>query len=169
MIRQLSQLNRMIFGVLLVSLPALALAIVLVLPSVAQNSPPPILVAGNPTCATLNLDNATFPTIASDFGFKIDALNGPFDGSYLRIDSANQNGFATVLSGSAPSDNAQSVSIGNSTGQLDLRLVVNLRHLGVVIVTGGPNTNAYVYSPEAFAGAGLTTTAGQNIDHVEFC
>ena len=167
MIRQLNRLNRTILGVLLVSLPAIALAIALVLPSAAQISPTPIPVAGDPTCATLNIDNATFPSITSDFGFKIDAISGPFNGSYLRIDSANQNGFATVLSGSAPSDNTQSVSIGNSTNTtFDWSSTFAI---SAVIVTGAPSANAYVYSPEAFAGSGLTTTGGQNIGHVDFC
>jgi hypothetical protein len=129
----------------------------------------PIFVAGNPSCTTLNADNTTFPTITSDFGFKVDgAPTGTFP-----FDESNGG----ELTGGAPSDPANSVTISNvetvTLGEIfDWSATMGI---DAVIVKGGPNANAYVYDPEAFGDddlhAPLNPENGKyfGISHIEFC
>lgn len=142
--------------------------------STAQSSnllvedPEPIFVSGNPSCATLNADNDGFPSIESDFGFK---LNGwPANGTYT---FTNTDG---SLTGGAPPDPLNSVTI--TQVMLPLGQAINWTStLGIsaVIVKGGPNANAYVYDPAAFLGNGNHAPINPNngnyfgFSHVEFC
>ena len=129
----------------------------------------PIFVAGNPSCTTLNADNTTFPTITSNFGFKV---NGAPTGTFP-FDESNGG----ELTGGAPSDPANSVTISNietvTLGQIfDWAATMGI---DAVIVKGGPNANVYVYDPEVFGDndlhAPLNPDNGQyfGISHIEFC
>jgi hypothetical protein len=129
----------------------------------------PILVTGNPSCATLNANNATFPTITSDFGFKVNnAPTGTFP-----FDESNGG----ELTGGAPSDPTNSVTISNveivTLGQIfDWAATLGI---DAVIVKGGDNANVYVYSPEAMSDEDLHAPINPNngkyfdISHIEFC
>jgi hypothetical protein len=129
----------------------------------------PILVDGNPSCTTLNANNATFPTITSDFGFKVNnAPTGTFP-----FDESNGG----ELTGGAPSDGANSVTITNvettTLGQIfDWAATMGI---DAVIVKGGDNANVYVYSPEAVSDQDLhapinpSNNKYHDISHIEFC
>ena len=130
------------WGAILVALLVFLLVVGLTLPTTAQTTPPPI-VGRSPSCATLNGRDATFPSVLSDFGFRINDVNGPFDGIYQRIDSGNQNGRPTVLTGGAPADGSQTITISNSTSKaFDWSSTFAVT---AVIVKGGTNSNIYVY------------------------
>lgn len=113
----------------------------------------PEYVSGNPACGD----------IGYDFGFKVNGSpNGTF---YLSEDGE--------LTGGAPEDDTNYVTISNSDGTyFDW-----MASLGIdaVIVKGGPNANAYIYTPEDTADTHLTTPInpanGQpyGISHIEFC
>ena len=120
----------------------------------------PDLVYGNPTCASLNADNANFPEITSNFGFKINlAPNGKF------VFQTVGTGFE--LTGSAPTDLTNSVTIFNSNGiKFDW-----LATLGIdAVIVKAQDANAYVYAPEALTDNGLVAPGtNKEISHIEFC
>ncbi len=128
-----------------------------------------IRVAGNPTCAVLNLDDVNFPTITSDFEFKIDAnpgLIGPGGETYT-LTSGTQHSHQTQLQGGAPSDNINTVTILNSDGvYFDWSATLGI---DAVIVKAGTNGDSYVYSPEAFEDARLLSPDSKDISHISFC
>ena len=77
------------------------------------------------------------PDLGYDFGFKIDNIDGPFNGVY-------SDGVLTVtITNSTNTTFSWSSSIG----------------VDAVIVKGGPNANVYVYDPpaESTGDDGLTT------------
>ena len=128
----------------------------------------PIFIAGNPSCATLNADNTDFPTITSNFGFKLDgAPTGTF---YLTSTYGS-------LTGSAPSDPNNSVTISNVETSSLGPIFDWAATLGIdaVIVKGGPNADAYIYDPEVYGDQDLHAPVNPNngmyfgISHIEFC
>lgn len=150
-----------------VALVTLGLLAVMARPAAATDVSP-IYVAGNPSCATLNADNATFPTITSDFGFK---LNGAPTGTFTLTNPPGE------LTGGAPPDPNNSVTISN-VEDLGLGPIFDwAATLGIdaVIVKGGPNADAYVYDPEAFGDEDLHAPVNPEnlkyygISHIEFC
>ena len=124
----------------------------------------PQVIAGNPSCADLNADPA-FTGITSNFGLKV---NGAAPNGTYTI----TNGPGRELTGGAPSDPANSVTISNSNGTtFDWSATLGI---DAVIVKGGDDANAYVYSPEAFSDTNLVSppnNGGQvpQVSHVEFC
>lgn len=121
----------------------------------------PITVSGNPDCAALNANNGTFPTITSDYGFKIDSnASGTF---------TLTNGSGLVLTGGAPSDPGNSVTTSVSGATL-LSWSATLG-IDAIIVKGGPNANVYVYNPESMGDTNLVTpnNGGFGVSHIEFC
>lgn len=133
--------------------------------SSVTGTPTPVFVSGNPSCATLNADNGTFPGITSDFGFKLDFGNP--NGTFPFVNSGSPN---TVLTGGAPADPGNSVTTVTTNSGRDLAWT-STRPITAVIVKGGPNGNAYVYSPESFGDAGPLTSPNPKhaISHVSFC
>lgn len=126
----------------------------------------PVFIDGNPSCATLNLDNANFPNVTSDFGFKInDGPNGTFT-------FTNPPG---TLTGGALPDPYNSITISISDGTL-FNWAATLG-IDAVIVKGGPNADAFVYIPEDTADTRLHPPVNPNsptgeyygISHIEFC
>lgn len=126
----------------------------------------PVFIDGNPSCATLNANNAGFPNVTSDFGFKInDGTNGTFT-------FTNPPG---TLTGGALPDPYNSVTISNSDGTL-FNWAATLG-IDAVIVKGGPNADAFVYIPEDTADTQLHPPVNPNsptgeyysISHIEFC
>ena len=126
----------------------------------------PVFIDGNPSCAILNADNAGFPNVTSDFGFKInDGPNGTFT-------FTNPPG---TLTGGALPDPYNSITISNSDGTL-FNWAATLG-IDAVIVKGGPNADAFVYIPEDTADTRLHPPVNPNsptgeyygISHIEFC
>ena len=124
----------------------------------------PVFIDGNPSCATLNANNAGFPNVTSDFGFKInDGTNGTFT-------FTNPPG---TLTGGALPDPYNSVTISNSDGTL-FNWAATLG-IDAVIVKGGPNADAFVYIPEDTADTQLHPPVNPSngeyygISHIEFC
>ena len=117
-----------------------ALVLVLGIVAVFQAAPAtasavePIFVEGNPSCSSLGYG----------FGFK---LNQSPNGTFTLI-SANGE-----LTGGAPEDPTNSVTISNSDGMyFDWAATLGIDG---VIVKGGPDANFYAYSPEALSDIGL--------------
>jgi hypothetical protein len=157
-----SALPGLLFAIAALLVPATALA--------DQAGPPsgdgvqPVLVPGNPNCAALNADDENFPTITSDFGFKVDqSPNGAFP-----LDESEGG----ELTGGAPSDAINSVTISESDGQFfDWAATLGI---DAVIVKAGDNADAYVYDPEDFADTELHAPfkddgSPREISHIEFC
>jgi len=152
---------------LIVVLALLIVGVAAVLPAGATHVAP-IFVAGNPSCATLNADNANFPTITSDFGFK---LNGAPTGTFTLTNPPGE------LTGGAQPDPNNSVTISNFENSALGQIFDWAATLGIdaVIVKGGPNANAYVYDPEAFGDDDLHAPVNPandqyfDISHIEFC
>ena len=118
----------------------------------------------NPSCATLNADNARFPTVTSNWGWKIE---GSPNGTYSITNADGE------LTGGAPSTPGKSVTISNSNGiYFDWSSTLGI---DAVIVKGGPNSDAYVYDPEDLADSKLHPPVNPNngqyygISHIEFC
>ncbi len=131
----------------------------------SDNGVVPILVAGNPNCAALNADNANFPSITSDFGWKIDE-GAPNNGVYT-LTAGTQNGDPTVLTGGAIADPSNSITISNSDGFFfDWAASLGI---DAVLVKAGNAAATYVYTPESFADGGLHAPDQKDISHVEFC
>lgn len=126
----------------------------------------PSLVSGNPNCADLNADNATYPGITQSWGFKVEpgAPNGTFP-----LDESDGG----ELTGGAPSDPSNSITISNSDDEtFDWTATLGI---DAVIVKAGPaGSSVYVYVPEDKADGGLHAPEQDNgsardISHVEFC
>lgn len=132
-------------------------------PAIASgNGVEPILVTDNPSCADLNADNLTFPTITSNFGFK---LENSFNGTFALTDADG------ILTGGALDDPTNSVTVSTADGlYFDWSATLGI---DAVIVKGGPDGNVYVYSPEAFSDtdlhAPLNNGTPYGISHIEFC
>jgi len=125
-----------------------------------------IFVAGNPSCQSLNADDVLFPEITSDFGFKI-------EGDYNRTVPMDGTASGTSLTGGAPADPVNTVTVSSQDNlYFDWSSTLGM---DAVIVKGGPNADAYVYSPEAFEDwdlhAPINPSNGQpyGISHIEFC
>jgi hypothetical protein len=143
-------------------------------PTVSAEQVGPILVTGNPSCATLNAStDPVFAGITSDFGYKLNQPLSNFVGGPFPLTQPPGE-----LTGGAPQDPNNSVSVAlpgvpdpngpsfNWTSTLGM---------DAVIVKGGPNADAYVYTPEAFFGNGLHAPTNPDngqyfgISHIEFC
>ncbi len=127
-------------------------------------TPAPIFVSGNPNCEVLNANNGQFPSITSDYGFKLDfsSPNGTFP-------IVNSDSPATELLGGAPAEPGNSVTV--STVGRDVSWS-STRPISAVIIKGGPNANVYVYDPDALGDNGTLTTpnnGGFGVSHVTFC
>ncbi len=118
----------------------------------------PIFVEGNPACGD----------IGYGYGFKVDGSpNGTFT-------FANDEGPPELeLTGGAPPDPNNSVTISNSDGTLfDWAATLGI---DAVIVKGGPNADAYVYDPEDTEDTALHAPVNPGsgeyygISHIEFC
>jgi hypothetical protein len=138
-------------------------------------------VAGNPSCGSLYqatvisgpMGHTGLTDLGPLFGFKIDgwdAVNYPTAGydNYLEftLEDGTQHGFATVVT-NGPQDPYNTVSIRSLDG-ISFDWLASLG-IDAVIVKGGPNSNAYIYIPAVYGDDGLTTPAGLEISHVEFC
>ncbi len=122
----------------------------------------PVVVSGNPSCATLNgSSNPAFAHITESWGLKIDP---PAGGTFTFT-----NGTGRLLTGGAPSDALNSISVLNLTGTTFDWSATKL--ITAVIVKGGPNANVYPYNPESLGDTLLTTVGGGGfgISHLEFC
>ena len=120
----------------------------------------PIVVAGNPSCATLNASSdPAFAHIVSNYGFKIEP---PASGTFPYTNSAGE------LTGGAPADPGNSLTISNRTdAAFDFS---STRILSAVIVKGGPNANVYAYNPASSGDPMLSTVDGRfDISHIEVC
>lgn len=133
--------------------------------ALAQDSAPsPILVDGNPNCTTLNSDNVNFPSITSNFGFKVDAQVIGNNLVFYLI-NGTQNGYPTVLTGGAPSDPNNSITITSDGVNFDW-----LATLGIdAVIVKAQDANAYVYIPEATSDENLHPPSFKDISHIEFC
>lgn len=145
----------------------IALSVVVAGPASAAVAPR--ILTGNPNCATLNASaDPAFSGVTSNFGLKIEAggQNAVPNGNYPLVNGGNGK-----LTGGAPADPLNSVTISNSNGTtFDW-----LASLGIdaVIVKGGDDSNVYVYTPEALADSGLLSPTKNGgtpaLSHVEFC
>lgn len=130
--------------------------------------PDPILVTGNPSCATLNEStDPAFASITSNFGFKLDGAPG---GTFTLTNPPGE------LTGGAPADPGNAITISNVVDSPDGQIFDWSATLGIdaIIVKGGDGANAYVYIPEA--GSDLDLHAPENlsgkyanVSHIEFC
>jgi hypothetical protein len=120
----------------------------------------------NPSCATLNANNGTYPSIKSDYGFKINSV--PVQGNTYYFTAAYG-----ALTGGAPSDSSNSVtfpSVNNPYFTWAASMGID-----AVIVKGGPNASVYVYNPESMGAGPLNPPINPSngnpygISHVEFC
>jgi hypothetical protein len=116
------------------------------------------LVLGTPNCEKLNGMNSTFPTITSNYGFK---LEGAPSGTFTFTNADGE------LTGGAPSDPDNSVTTVVTNGKiLNWGATKGIR---AVIIKGGPNANVYVYNPTATSGGPLNAPSNKDIIHIEFC
>lgn len=133
----------------------------------------PVVRTDNPSCATLNADNTNFPTITSDFGFKIDSpvAQGTFT-------LTNNGSPPRVLTGGAPSDSSNTVTVTftdfsnltQSFGGSEPILFDWSATLGIdAVIVKGQSTNVYVYNPEATGDTSLETPQMRGLSHIEFC
>lgn len=121
---------------------------------------PPIGIAGNPSCATLNasLDPA-FAHITTNFGFK---LQEPPTGNYPFT-----NGDISELTGDAPSEPGSTLSITRlSPTAFNWS---STRLISAVIVKAAAYANVYPYDPASFGDENLVTGDTNEISHLEFC
>ncbi len=133
--------------------------------TVSSLVPTPIVVSGNPSCADLNADNANFPHIMSDWGFKLD--NGRPNGTYAYV---NSGGLPTTMSGGAPADPGNSVTISVPSNGMQITSWSSTRPISAVIIKRGGGAVVYPYNPASNGPDGpLPTGAQQSVSHVEFC
>ena len=124
----------------------------------------PIAVPGNVSCADLNADGTSYPTVTGNFGFKIDDVgNGTFT-----LTSADG-----TLTGGAPEDPNNSVTITNeASGYFDWAATLPIQ---AVIVKGSPGSDVYVYPLEDTSDTRLHAPVNSGngqpfaISHIEFC
>ena len=128
-------------------------------------------VSGNPSCGDLyqatvvSGPDTSLADLGPLFGFKYDA-NPTGDVSSTLTD----NNPWTLTNGS-PADPNNSVSISNvvlSGGEgveFDWSATLGID----AVIVKAQDSNAYVYSPEAFGDSGLTAPGGKAVSHVEFC
>jgi hypothetical protein len=121
---------------------------------------PPIVITGNPSCATLNASpDPAFAHITNNFGFK---LQEPPTGDYPFTD-----GDIRELTGDAPSEPGSTLSITRlsptTISWSSTRLIT------AVIVKAAAEANVYPYNPAAFGDANLVTADTNEISHVEVC
>jgi len=115
---------------------------------------PPIVLDDNPDCGDAGYG----------FGFKV---NGDDNGIYYLTATYGS------LTGGAPSDPGNSITISNSNGTtFDWSATLGI---DAVIVKGGNNANLYEYDPEETSDSGLHPPINSNtgqpygISHIEFC
>ena len=149
---------------------------ILAAPAAAQAPAPtpPILVKGNVTCEALNdSTDAAFDGITLDWGFKIDG-GPPPNGAHVIENSGGTP--HTELMGGAPPQAPHAITISNQTDGKTFNWASTLP-IDAVIVKGGNDSNAYVYTPESLGddrASGLVSplNSGGNvptISHVTFC
>lgn len=109
-------------------------------------------------------DNPDCSDIGFGFGFKIDKY--PEATTYPL-----QSGTNLVLTGGAPEDPTNSVTISSLVGDEGATFDwTSTLGIDAVIVKGGNNSNVYVYDPEATGDTGLgTPDSAAAISHIEFC
>jgi hypothetical protein len=109
-------------------------------------------------------DNPSCADIGYGFGFKIEAQGGAaYTGTFT---FTNANG---VLTGGASEDPGNSVTLVSDGYYLDWTSTIPL---DAVIMKGGPNSNVYIYDPEASSDDDLAPPNDPGDDalsHVEFC
>lgn len=122
----------------------------------------PELVNGNPTCVDLGYQ----------YGFKIekDGEGVPPLGTYT-LQTGTQNGAKTELSGGAPTDLTNSITITKTGKYISWTSTFGI---DAVIVKGGPAAYVYKYNPEGTSGTDQRApdnNGGQvpDISHVTFC
>lgn len=138
----------------------------LVSKTIATLAPPtPVVMTGNPSCADVDADSTNFPQIFSMWGFKLDFSNP--NGTFPFV---NNGALPSTLTGGAPADAANSVTVTTTNSGKDLAWS-STRPITAVIVKGGANANVYAYNPDRLADTGPLTAVDptQAISHVEFC
>ncbi|REJ78779.1 MAG: carboxypeptidase regulatory-like domain-containing protein [Acidobacteria bacterium] len=130
--------------------------------------PTPKTLSGHKSCADINAKNSTFPTITSDYGFRIREW-GP-TGTFPLVDSSDPY---TFMTGGAPEDPENSVT--TSSWYYQRRLAwSSTRPITAVIVTklygSHRYSNVYIYDPASMGDNGpLRAPYDQKIYSVEFC
>lgn len=113
-----------------------------------------IHVEGNPKCADINADNATFPTITSDYGFSTG--NAPPKGS-PKVYNIQNVGNVTV----------------NYNSDTDINFSASSAFITAVIIKAADGADVYVYDPATASGGPLPTPLknGKNagLSHLVFC
>ncbi|QQS42247.1 MAG: carboxypeptidase regulatory-like domain-containing protein [Acidobacteriota bacterium] len=132
------------------------------------STPDPVLLYGHKSCKEVNKLNNTFPTITSDWGFKLNFW-AP-EGTFPIENDSNPN---TVLTGDAPAEPSNSVTTDIWSYGKKLAWT-STRPIDAVIVTkyynGHRYSNVYVYDPESMGDEGpLEAPYDQKIYTVEFC
>lgn len=132
------------------------------------STPDPVLLSGHKSCRDVNKLNTTFPTITSDWGFKLNFWTP--EGTFP---IENDNYPNTILTGGAPAEPSNSVTtdIWNYGKRLAWS---STRPINAVIVTkyynGHRYSNVYVYDPDSMGDEGpLKAPYDQKIYTVEFC
>ena len=119
----------------------------------------PVVVSGNPSCATLNASSdPAFAHIVSNFGFKVEP---PASGTFPYTSSGGQ------LTGGAPADPANSLTLSIlSSTTFDWS---STRSISAVIVKAGSQANVYPYNPASLGDQNLNTGSNNAISHIEVC
>lgn len=117
----------------------------------------PIEINGNPSCATLNANNAQFPNITTDFELKIDS---PFShgGPWFFQSSGNR-----VLTG--PTDLSNTLTTSGTGTTLNFS---STKAISAVMIKAGSSSNVYYYPSGSFGDTNLVV-ASNSISHVSFC
>lgn len=136
-----------------------------------QAVPTPVVVSGNPTCATLNaLNAAPFTHISQDWGLKINRDAATFP-SYDTVFTFETVGDAQLQGGAGP-DPASKVRVQAGTHAINW---LSNRAITAVIVKAGAQANVYPYNPASFGGfpngdgSNLITGTQNGISHIVFC
>jgi hypothetical protein len=156
-----------------VFLSTILLAFALILPGTASAlTAGKYFVDGNPNCNNLHTSkvisgpDTSLLELGPLLGFKYDA-SPTSDVSSAIFDNSpwlKTSGQADDLTNTISIFNV--VVDGGEGKQFDWSSTLGL---DAVIVKGGPDANAYVYTPEAFAGSGLVAPGGAAVSHIEFC
>jgi hypothetical protein len=121
------------------------------------------LVEGNPSCADLAA-NPTFDNITSPFGFKVNAQPVGDDLAFTLI-TGIQNDYETELTGGAPSDSSNSITINSDGVIFDWIATIGID----AVIVKAQDANVFVYVPEAYNGDDLYAPLYRDISHIEFC